>query len=440
MHNATQPTYVLTDEKLKKVAKGVKKRLNESLPKEHALSHQSILQVLSQELFSMPYEEAKGTILSQGINILGGNQSDGVSVSEAANGKGGISVFNLEGDVDYNDFRTSLLTLGWIVPLSEVGELKPYLHVINDMPDGALPNINFIPNTSYDINEMSETWHDEDLVFGACMVALHYYASQGADELTLSRMREVLTLNQAIKWMNSATLPSNIKALLGRALHVNEIASNGEVRLNGLVKFDESVELYRECIGAIVKYIDKEKQLKNEVKQTSVGEFNPSPELVLLDSITTLQSIIPLHVMMDLESIKSHIDRVMNGTDDVVLTIRHQNAIRKKEMGSMWHERAGKLIETYTDAYLCCVGVTMQAPRFFDLVAGFNLDNLAAMSMDKELPFELRKDLKEALNAFRYKWGTDKQSSSTLEHFDYVVMELSGPAERIKSYILDSIK
>lgn len=439
MHNATQPTYVLTDEKLKKVAKGVKKRLNEKLPKQHAISQQSILQVLSQELFSMSYEEAKSTVLSQGVNVLGDKQGAEFSINETVDSKGGLGNVDVAFDVDYNEFRTSLMTMGWMIPLAEVKVIKPYLHVINDIPDGVLPGINITPNALSSMQKLSESWHDDDLVFGALMMALHYYASQGADEFTLPRMRKVLTLNQAIKWMNSATLPESVKVLLGRALNVNEIASNGKIRLNGLIKFDELVEVYQESIGAILKYIDKENQRKNEVGNTGVGECGPSPELALLDALTTLTPLMPLHVMADLESIKEQVMRVANGKDDVILTIRHQNALRKKEMGSVWYNRSHGLIKTYTDAYLCGLGRTMQGPRFFDLVAGFNLDNLAEMSKDKELPFELRSEIKKALNALLYAWDSKEQSAGTVEHFDYIVMQVSEPFNTVKSYILDSI-
>jgi hypothetical protein len=441
MHNATQPTYVLTDEKLKKVAKGVKTRLNEKLPDQFALSQQSILQVLSQELFSMPYEEAKSTVLSQGVNVLDDKQRTEVSIGDTVDSKGGLSGSDdVTFSVDYNDFRASLMTMGWMIPLVEVKILKPYLHVINDMPDGILPGINFTPNASSSMQELSESWHDEDLVFGALMMALHYYASQGEDEFTLPRMRDVLTLNQAITWMNNASLPSEIKELLGRSLNANEIASNGNVRLNGLIKFDESVETYQECIGNILRYIDKENKLKQATPHTSVGECKPSPELVLLDAITTLNPLIPLHVMTDLECIKEQIMRVSKGKDDVVLTIRHQNALRKKEMGGMWHNRSYGLVRVYTDAYLCSVGVTMQGPRFFDLVAGFNLDNIAAMSKDKDLPFELRSELKSALVGLMYAWGSEDQPASTMENFAYVVAQFSESFDAIKSYILDNIE
>lgn len=440
MHNATQPTYVLTDEKLKKVAKGVKKRLNEKLPGQFALSQQSILQVLSQELFSMPYEEAKSTILSQGVNLFDDKQCAEISMRDTVNSKGGLSGGDATFNVDYNDFRASLMTMGWMIPLAEVKILKPHLHVINDMPDGILPGINFTPNALSSMQELSESWHDEDLVFGALMMVLHYYASQGVDEFTLPRMREVLTLNQAVKWMNSASLPGGIKELLGRALNANEIASNGNVRLDGLIKFDESVETYQESIDSILRYIDKGNKLKQTTPHTSVGECKPSPELVLLDAITMLTPLIPLHVMTDLECIKEQIMRVVNGKDDVVLTIRHQNALRKKEQGSVWHERSYGLIKTYVDAYLCGVGRTMQDPRLFDLVAGFSLDNLAEMSKDKELPFELRSELKTALVGLMYVWGSKEQSASTMENFDYIAMQISEPFDAIKSYILDSLE
>ena len=440
MHNATQPTYVLTDEKLKKVAKGVKNRLNEKLPEQFALSQQSILQVLSQELFSMPYEEAKSTILSQGVNVLEDKQYTEISMRDTVDSKGGLDGGAAIFTVDYNDFRASLMTMGWMIPLAEVKILKPYLHVINDMPDGILPGINFTPNALSSMQELSESWHDEDLVFGALMMALHYYASQGVDAFTLPRMREVLTLNQALKWINSASLPGEIKELLGRALNANEITSNGNVRLDGLIKFDGAVETYQESIDNILRYIDKENERKQATPHTSVGECKPSPELVLLDAITTLNPLIPLHVMTDLECIKEQIMRVYKGKDDVVLTIRHQNALRKKEMGSIWHNRSYGFVRAYTDAYLCSIGTTMQGPRLFDLVAGFNLDNIAAMSKDQDLPFELRSELKSALIGLMYAWGSKEQPVSTMENFAYVVNQFSESFDAIKSYILDNIE
>ncbi len=454
MHNATQPTYVLTDEKLKKVAKGVKKRLNEKLPEQHALSQQSILQVLSQELFSMPYEEAKSTVLSGGVNVLsesGGGKVGAIDVSDLID-KSGVKVkFNI---TDYCIFEESIEMMKWIIPLNEVNELKPYLALIYGeggysliSHDGDSNGVNSKPNALQSIDDLSRRWNEDEVLFGCCMMALHYYASQGADTFTLSRMREVLTLEQAIKWTNSASLPADIKLMLARTLHEENVVKNGQVHFDSVIRFERSVRKQAREIDVMYKYINSEDGRERllsvdgnaSVYKDEIAMKTPEPELALLGALTTLTPLIPLHAMADLESIKEQVIRVVNGKDDVVLAIRHQNALRKKEMGSVWYNRSYGLVRAYTDAYLCGVGRTMQTARFFDLVAGFNLDNLAKMSKDKELPFELRSELKAALGGLMYVWDSKEQPVRVTEAFDYIVMQVSEPFNTIKSYILDNI-
>jgi len=454
MQNATQPTYVLTDEKLKKVAKGVKKRLSAGLPDEYALSHQSILQVLSQELFSMSYEEAKSTVLSGGFNVLsesGGGEVGAIGVSDLIDKSGVEAKFNIN---DYCIFKESIEIMKWIIPLNEVNELKPYLALIYGeggysllSHDGGRVGVNSKSRALQSIDDLSRKWNEDEVLFGCCMMALHYYDSQGADTFTLSRMREVLTLGQAIKWTNSASLPADIKLMLARALHKEGVVKDGQVHFGSVIRFERSVKKQAREIDVMYKYINSEdgrKRLLSVDGDTSKckGELavkTPEREVALLDAIISLTPFIPLHIMVDLESISEQIARATKGRDDVVSAVRHQDVLRKKEMGSVWHNRSYGLIRTYTDAYLCSLGRTMQRPRFFDLVAGFNLDNLAAMSKDKELPFELRSGLKSALTGLMYAWDRKEQSASTMENFDYVVMQVSGSFDVIKSYIMDSI-
>lgn len=64
-----QSKYTLNDEQFKKLVKGVKKRINATLPQEHALSHQLVMQIMAQEMFSMTYEEVKSTIFSKPVDV-----------------------------------------------------------------------------------------------------------------------------------------------------------------------------------------------------------------------------------------------------------------------------------------------------------------------------------------------------------------------------------
>jgi hypothetical protein len=60
-------SYVLNDAKFKKVSKGLKSALQKKMGADAAnLSLQFVMQSLSKELFSIPYEEAKSTILANG--------------------------------------------------------------------------------------------------------------------------------------------------------------------------------------------------------------------------------------------------------------------------------------------------------------------------------------------------------------------------------------
>jgi hypothetical protein len=458
MQNATQPTYVLTDEKLKKVAKGVKKRLNDSLPKEHALSHQSILQVLSQELFSMSYEEAKSTILSKGIRLVDKGEDivpcpiTPIVIGDHMDTHGDSFDFYIN---DYCEFQESIEIMKWIIPLNEVSELKPHLELIYGKDchlllskNSGVNGIESGPQALKSMESLSRLWEEDEMLFGLCMMVLHYYASQGADEFTLSRMREVLTLGQAIKWTGSASLPADIKLMLARTLHKEGVVKDGQVHFGSVIRFERSVKKQARKLDVMYEYInskDGRKRLLSADSDTSMykGELavkTPAREIALLDAITSLAPFIPLHTMVDLESISEQIERATKGRDDVVSMVRHQNALRKKEMSSVWHNRSYGLIRIYTDAYLCSLGRTMQGPRFFDLVAGFNLDNLAAMSKDKELPFELRSGIKSALTGLTYAWDRKEQSASTMENFAHVVMQVGESFDAIKSYILDSIE
>jgi hypothetical protein len=70
----TNSSYVLNDVKFKKVSKGLKLAIQKKMGADAAnLSLQFIMQSLSKELFSIPYEEAKSTILVNGqASILAG--------------------------------------------------------------------------------------------------------------------------------------------------------------------------------------------------------------------------------------------------------------------------------------------------------------------------------------------------------------------------------
>lgn len=56
----------------KKITKGIKKRLNATLPEGVTVSHHFLMQMLSQEMFSMSYEEAKSTLLSEASCVANG--------------------------------------------------------------------------------------------------------------------------------------------------------------------------------------------------------------------------------------------------------------------------------------------------------------------------------------------------------------------------------
>jgi hypothetical protein len=70
MPNTSQDQYVLTDVKFKKAAKNVHKQLNAKLTGERQISLGLVAQSMSQALFSMPYEEAKRTLLTNGTPII----------------------------------------------------------------------------------------------------------------------------------------------------------------------------------------------------------------------------------------------------------------------------------------------------------------------------------------------------------------------------------
>lgn len=67
--------YILTAQKFKKAARGLQRRLSALNAGHEKLPLQSVMQSLSQELFSMPYEEAKATILLAGSPLIRTNTS-----------------------------------------------------------------------------------------------------------------------------------------------------------------------------------------------------------------------------------------------------------------------------------------------------------------------------------------------------------------------------
>lgn len=70
MQNATNHRYTLTEEKFKKVARGIQKKLLTLTPKGTKISLMTLMQTLSNELFAMPYEEAKATLLTKGVPLV----------------------------------------------------------------------------------------------------------------------------------------------------------------------------------------------------------------------------------------------------------------------------------------------------------------------------------------------------------------------------------
>jgi hypothetical protein len=70
MPKTSTSRHLLTDQKFKDVTKGIHRRLCETIPQEYKPPINRVRQALSQELFSMPYEEAKKTLLSKGEFIL----------------------------------------------------------------------------------------------------------------------------------------------------------------------------------------------------------------------------------------------------------------------------------------------------------------------------------------------------------------------------------
>lgn len=85
MQNASQQ-YVLTDEKFKKTAKNIQRKIMSLTPENTKIPTLSLYQVLSNELFGMPYEEAKATILQQGVPLIGRTKQslsfpEGITVS-----------------------------------------------------------------------------------------------------------------------------------------------------------------------------------------------------------------------------------------------------------------------------------------------------------------------------------------------------------------------
>lgn len=70
MQHTTHIPHVLTQRKFKQVARGLQRRLSLKKGDKDHIPLQSIMQALSQELFAMPYEEAKATLLNDGIALI----------------------------------------------------------------------------------------------------------------------------------------------------------------------------------------------------------------------------------------------------------------------------------------------------------------------------------------------------------------------------------
>lgn len=420
MHNATQSTYVLTDEKFKKVAKGVKKRLNENLPEAHALSHQSILQVLSQDLFSMPYEEAKETVLKQGSEIL--------KPSEENTGN------DENKEIVYNNFRASLVALADVTPLRDVKEISPYFHVIYDFP-AVLSNSGRIQLVGVnEIDKIASNWkYPEEYMFSACMLAMSHYAKQNKDELTLKTVRESATLDTVLRWLSRSDLPAHIREHLVRGLsHAGIVPDDEGTYLDGK-KFALSIELWTDCLDDVESYI-KNADLTNKVED--VGEnykaFGGSSKLVLLDSMMTIQSFANPFAFYECNAVADVVTQASKGNDVVTASIRQQNSLRNKEM---WCQNATNIARAYSDAYLCSVGKTMMNPSLVDYQAGFNLSNLAAMVKDEELPMELRARIMTFLKSLNYNMDTDKQMQHVHEHFEYIAMYINKPIDFVLGYL-----
>lgn len=70
MSFVSKSQYVLNSKKFKKAARGLQIRLSGINSSGDKLPLQSVMQALSQELFGMPYEEAKATILLDGTSLI----------------------------------------------------------------------------------------------------------------------------------------------------------------------------------------------------------------------------------------------------------------------------------------------------------------------------------------------------------------------------------
>lgn len=429
MHNATQPTYVLTDEKFKKVAKGVKARLDQKYPENQNLSLMVLVQALSQEMFSMPYEEAKKTVLSQGVNVL-------ADKAEPIDNRASIG---LAKEVTLADFQGALAEMSASIPLTQVAELRPYMHVLNDFPGPDELKDIVLQAASASIDEIAENWDNgEDSLFSGCVLALYYYASNGVEEFTLSRMREVANLPSVTRWLDGGSLPAWIKERLIASMEYAGI----EVREPHLTdhyfqqeKFNEAVEDSVSALDKLIDYIDADKALKRAESGRENDEQRPLPTREFLDAVAVLTPCVKLSALTDLDCVKHDILRMEQAEDGQSKLIIRLNKMRTDGAKGIWFRRAMSVFGPYTEAYFCNVGATMQGPRFADLVAGFNLDNLAAMAKDKELPRELRHPIMAMLNSIDYKMDSETQRASTEEQFQYIAMYLMDPASVIQGYV-----
>lgn len=429
MHNATQPTYVLTDEKFKKVAKGVKARLDQKYPDNQNLSLMVLVQALSQEMFSMPYEEAKKTVLNQGVNIL-------ADKAESIDNRASIG---LAKEVTLADFQGALAEMSVSIPLTQVAELRPYMHVLNDFPGPDELKDIVLQAASASIDEIAENWDNgEDSLFCGCVLALYYYASNGVEDFTLSRMREVANLSSVTRWLDGGSLPDWIKERLIASMEYAGI----EVKEPHLTdhyfqqeKFNEAVEDSVSALDKLIDYIDANKARKQAESEIKSEIKVPAPKLAFLDAVATLMSCIKLSVLADLDSVKDDIVKMEQAEDEQSKHIIRLNKMRAADAKGIWFRRAMSVLGPYTEAYFCNVGATMQGPRFADLVAGFNLDNLAAMAKDKELPRELRHPIMGMLKSIDYKMDSKTQRASTEEQFQYIAMYLMEPASVIHEYV-----
>lgn len=429
MHNATQPTYVLTDEKFKKVAKGVKARLDQKYPDNQNLSLMVLVQALSQEMFSMPYEEAKKTVLNQGVNVL-------ADKAESINNRASIG---LAKEVTLADFQGALAEMSVSIPLTQVAELRPYMHVLNDFPGPDELKDIVLQAASASIDEIAENWDNgEDSLFCGCVLALYYYASNGVEDFTLSRMREVANLSSVTRWLDGGSLPDWIKERLIASMEYAGI----EVKEPHLTdhyfqqeKFNEAVEDSVSALDKLICYIDSHKARKQAESEIKSEIKVPAPKLAFMDAVATLMSCIKLSVLTDLDSVKDDIVKMEQAEDEQSKHIIRLNKMRTADAKGLWFRRAMSVFGPYAEAYFCNVGATMQGPRFADLVAGFNLDNLAAMAKDKELPRELRHPIMGMLKSIDYKMDSETQRASTEEQFQYIAMYLMEPASVIHEYV-----